>query len=119
MEKWHASIERVAAWKPRQLVMTHFGASNDVDAQLSELAERLDAFAAIARDSDRESFIERVRAEVAERMDPETAAAYEQAAPPGPAIRRPRALLAQAVRGGALGLRAPDKAILSPDVADG
>ena len=82
VEKWHASIERVAAWKPRQLVMTHFGASNDVDAQLSELAERLDAFAAIARDSDRESFVDRVRAEVAERVDPETAAAYEQAAPP-------------------------------------
>ncbi|MFZ0381918.1 MAG: MBL fold metallo-hydrolase [Solirubrobacteraceae bacterium] len=82
VEKWHDSIERVAAWKPRRLVMTHFGSSDDVDAQLSELAERLDAFAAVARDSDRESFVERVRAEVAERVDPETAAAYEQAAPP-------------------------------------
>jgi glyoxylase-like metal-dependent hydrolase (beta-lactamase superfamily II) len=82
VEKWHASIERIAAWKPRRLVMTHFGSSDDVDAQLSELGERLDAFAAIARDSDRESFVAHVRAEVAERMDSETAAAYEQAAPP-------------------------------------
>jgi glyoxylase-like metal-dependent hydrolase (beta-lactamase superfamily II) len=82
VEKWHASIERIAAWAPSRLVMTHFGSSDDVDAQLSECSERLDEFAAVARDSDRESFVARVRAEVAERMDPETAAAYEQAAPP-------------------------------------
>jgi glyoxylase-like metal-dependent hydrolase (beta-lactamase superfamily II) len=82
VEKWHASIERIAAWKPRRLVMTHFGSSQDVDAQLSELSDRLDAWARIARENDRESFMERVRAEIAERSDPETAAAYEQAAPP-------------------------------------
>jgi glyoxylase-like metal-dependent hydrolase (beta-lactamase superfamily II) len=82
IELWHASIERIAAWKPRRLVMTHFGASDDVDAQLSELSEGLDFWAGLARDSDHESFVARVRAEVADRMDPETALAYEQAAPP-------------------------------------
>ena len=29
VELWHESIERIAAWKPRRLVQTHFGASDD------------------------------------------------------------------------------------------
>jgi glyoxylase-like metal-dependent hydrolase (beta-lactamase superfamily II) len=82
VEKWHASIERILEWKPRRLVMTHFGASEDVEAQLSELSERLDDWARFAREHDRETFIENVRSQVGERVDPETAAAYEQAAPP-------------------------------------
>jgi len=82
VEQWHASIGRVAAWKPRRLVMTHFGSAEDVDAHLGELSERLDEWAAFARDQDREAFVDRVRSEIGERVDPETAAAYEQAAPP-------------------------------------
>jgi glyoxylase-like metal-dependent hydrolase (beta-lactamase superfamily II) len=82
VEKWHASIELIAAWRPRRLVMTHFGAAEDVSDQLSELSGRLDEWAARARDQDLETFVEGVRAEVAARVDPETAAAYEQAAPP-------------------------------------
>jgi glyoxylase-like metal-dependent hydrolase (beta-lactamase superfamily II) len=82
VEKWHASIDRIAAWKPRRLVMTHFGSSEDVDAQLGELSQRLDDWAACARSEKRASFMDRVRTEVAEHVDPDTAAAYEQAAPP-------------------------------------
>lgn len=82
VEKWHASIERIAAWKPSRLVMTHFGASEDAEAQLAELSQRLDDWAQYARSAERESFVERVRAEVSGHVDAETAAAYEQAAPP-------------------------------------
>jgi glyoxylase-like metal-dependent hydrolase (beta-lactamase superfamily II) len=82
VEKWHASIERIRTWRPHRLVMTHFGSSEDVDSQLSELSERLDDWAAYAREHDRDAFVERVRSEVAQRVDEETAAAYEQAAPP-------------------------------------
>jgi glyoxylase-like metal-dependent hydrolase (beta-lactamase superfamily II) len=82
VEKWHASIERIRAWNPSRLVMTHFGSSEDVDDQLYELSERLDDWAAYARDHDRGAFVERVRSEVGEHVDAETAAAYEQAAPP-------------------------------------
>jgi glyoxylase-like metal-dependent hydrolase (beta-lactamase superfamily II) len=49
VEKWHESIERIAAWKPERLVQTHFGASEDVEAQLAELSARLDDWAASAR----------------------------------------------------------------------
>ena len=82
VEKWHASIERIAAWKPRRLVMTHFGAADDVEDQLSELSQRLDAWADRARDEDLDAFVAGVREEIAEHVDAETAAAYEQAAPP-------------------------------------
>jgi hypothetical protein len=82
VEKWHASIERIAAWKPSRLVATHFGATEDVSEQLSELSGRLDDWAARAREQDLEAFVEGVRAEIASQVDAETAAAYEQAAPP-------------------------------------
>ncbi len=82
VEKWHASIELIEAWKPRRLVMTHFGESQDVDAQLSELSERLDEWAARARERTLEQFVSGVRDEIAQHVDTETAAAYEQAAPP-------------------------------------
>jgi glyoxylase-like metal-dependent hydrolase (beta-lactamase superfamily II) len=82
VEKWHASIERITAWRPRRLVMTHFGVGEDVDAQLAELSERLDDWAARARDQDLDAFVAGVRDEVAQHVDAETAAAYEQAAPP-------------------------------------
>lgn len=82
VEKWHASIELIRSWKPRRLVMTHFGESEDVDAQLAELAARLDDWAARAREQDIDAFIAEVRKEIAEHVDSDTAAAYEQAAPP-------------------------------------
>jgi glyoxylase-like metal-dependent hydrolase (beta-lactamase superfamily II) len=82
VESWHASIERITAWKPRRLVMTHFGMSEDVDAQLAELSERLDDWASLAKQGHHDAFVGRVRSEIGERVDADTAAAYEQAAPP-------------------------------------
>ena len=82
VEKWHDSIEGIVAWKPRRLVMTHFGATEDVDDQLAELSRRLDECAAMAREQDLQGFVDGIRAEVARHVDADTAAAYEQAAPP-------------------------------------
>ena len=81
VEKWHESIERIAAWKPERLVMTHFGASEDVEAQLAELSARLDSWAALAREQDIDSFMAAIRAEIAEHAEPELLETYEQAAP--------------------------------------
>ena len=82
VEQWHASIERIEAWRPRRLVMTHFGAAEDVEDQLGELGRRLDDWAGRVREQDLDTFVEGVRAEVGEHVDRDTAAAYEQAAPP-------------------------------------
>lgn len=82
VEAWHASIELIAAWKPDRLVQTHFGASEDVGAQLSELSTRLDAWAARAREQDLDTFVAGVRTEIAQHAEPELLETYEQAAPP-------------------------------------
>ena len=62
--------------------MTHFGAFEDVEAQLRELREMLVTVAAWAGELDEEAFGERIRAHVRRHADPETAAEYEQAMPP-------------------------------------
>ena len=82
VEKWHGSIELIRGWKPRRLVMTHFGESDDVEHQLDKVERRLDDWAARAREQDLEAFVAGVREEIAEHVDADTAAAYEQAAPP-------------------------------------
>ena len=82
VEKWHASIERIAAWKPERLVQTHFGSSDDPEAQLAELSARLDDWAARVREQDLDEFMAGVREEIADNAEEELLEAYEQAAPP-------------------------------------
>ncbi len=82
LEAWHDSLRQVAAWRPRQLAVTHFGVNEDVEAQLEEVGDRLDEWAAVARDSDEEKFVDRVRETVEANAGRELAAAYTQAAPP-------------------------------------
>jgi glyoxylase-like metal-dependent hydrolase (beta-lactamase superfamily II) len=81
IEAWHGSIERVADWRPHRLAITHFGAVEDVSGHLAEMDRRLDEQAELARSGDREAFLERVALDVGAAGDPETAAAYAQAAP--------------------------------------
>ena len=82
VEKWHESIELLSDWNPGQLVMTHFGATEDTSEQLAELSGRLDQWAERAREQDLDVFVAGIRDEIASHVDSETAAAYEQAAPP-------------------------------------
>jgi len=82
VEAWHASLDALAAWAPERLALTHFGAIDDPAGQIAATRASLDAHAALAREVDETEFIARVRAEIAERADPGTAAVYEQAAPP-------------------------------------
>ncbi len=79
---WHESLERVAAWAPDRLAMTHFGESTDVEAQLRELGRRLDDWAALAREQDADAFAAHITHEIELGADPELVAAYLQAAPP-------------------------------------
>jgi glyoxylase-like metal-dependent hydrolase (beta-lactamase superfamily II) len=82
LEKWHESVARVRSWRPDRLAMTHFGAAEDVDEHLDELDRRLDAWAALARDSARDQFMAAVREEIATAVSSaEVSAAYEKAAP--------------------------------------
>jgi glyoxylase-like metal-dependent hydrolase (beta-lactamase superfamily II) len=82
LDAWHESIERIAAWRPGRLAVTHFGAYEDVDAQLGEVGRRLDDWAARARDQEREEFIAGIEAEVARGAAAELGPNYTQAAAP-------------------------------------
>jgi glyoxylase-like metal-dependent hydrolase (beta-lactamase superfamily II) len=82
IEAWHESIERIRAWKPERLVITHFGSYDDVDAQLDELGRRMDDRAARAREQNRDEFIAAIGEEVAGGAAPEIRPNYAQAAAP-------------------------------------
>jgi glyoxylase-like metal-dependent hydrolase (beta-lactamase superfamily II) len=80
---WLDSIDRIAAWRPSRLVLTHFGMHGRPEAHLAELREWLRRMAAWAAElGDAGAFAERVRGEIAARTDEPTAAAYEQGMPP-------------------------------------
>ncbi len=81
VEAWHESLGLVRSWGPARLAMTHFGAAEDVDHQLDELAARLDRWAQLARSGDRDDFIARIQEEIRRDGSLEQAAAYQQAAP--------------------------------------
>ncbi len=82
IEAWHSSIERVKAWRPERLAMTHFGSADDVEAQLAEVSERLDNWAALARTEEMDTFIATVMDEVQRGAGDELLPAYRQAAAP-------------------------------------
>jgi glyoxylase-like metal-dependent hydrolase (beta-lactamase superfamily II) len=82
VDAWHESIERIRAWAPERLAITHFGAYEDVGAQLADLSARLDDWADRARERDLDAFIAGVDAEIEERTDSRFHPAYTQAAPP-------------------------------------
>jgi glyoxylase-like metal-dependent hydrolase (beta-lactamase superfamily II) len=82
LEAWHESIERIRAWRPKQLAITHFGANEDVDAQLDEVGRRLDAWAERAREQEQDEFIAEIRAEIADGTEPGWTEAFAYAAVP-------------------------------------
>ncbi len=82
VEAWHESIARIAAWRPQRLAITHFGDSEDVEAQLDEVGRRLDAWGDLARTNDQGGFIAAIEEEIAAGTQPEWIQAFTQAAPP-------------------------------------
>ena len=82
VEAWRDSLQRIAAWRPERLAITHFGEVPDVAGQLEAVRERLEVWAEVAREGDRERFLELLEREIVGAADQETARAYTQAAPP-------------------------------------
>jgi glyoxylase-like metal-dependent hydrolase (beta-lactamase superfamily II) len=44
LEAWRASTDRILAWEPEQIFLTHFGAHHDPAAHLSDFWRRLEAW---------------------------------------------------------------------------
>jgi hypothetical protein len=50
VEAWEQSIEKVLAWQPDALFLTHFGLKSNPQIHLQELAERLRYWARLVKD---------------------------------------------------------------------
>lgn len=87
---WASSVERILAWKPETLFLTHFGPSQAPASHLHELIDRLNTNAGIARrslqagGSDEEQatrFQHEMRAELRRHMTEAETVSYELAVP--------------------------------------
>jgi glyoxylase-like metal-dependent hydrolase (beta-lactamase superfamily II) len=82
IELWHASLDTVAAWEPERLAITHFGSYEDVREHLATMHEALDRWAALARETDQQSYAAAMVAEMEHAPDATAMQAFLQAMPP-------------------------------------
>jgi glyoxylase-like metal-dependent hydrolase (beta-lactamase superfamily II) len=90
VEAWAESVDRIRAWKPRRLFLTHFGAVEEADEHLSAMVTELEAMSTLARDvlagggteAEQETrFVSAMVRRLRSRMPEEEAARYEKAVP--------------------------------------
>jgi glyoxylase-like metal-dependent hydrolase (beta-lactamase superfamily II) len=82
VELWHQSLETVAAWEPARLAITHFGSYDDVGDHLGTMHGALDRWAALARETDQQSYAAAMVAEMERAPDATATRAFLQAMPP-------------------------------------
>jgi glyoxylase-like metal-dependent hydrolase (beta-lactamase superfamily II) len=82
LDGWLRSIDAIAAWEPETLAITHFGDYRDVAEHLARLREALRHWSEVAGGTDRDGYAAALRAELAAKLDEETAASFAQAMPP-------------------------------------
>jgi glyoxylase-like metal-dependent hydrolase (beta-lactamase superfamily II) len=76
---WRSSLDLIEDWRPSSLAVTHFGAYDDVAAQLASLRAHLDEVEAWAGELDEAGFVAKVRERVHGDGSP---GAYAHALPP-------------------------------------
>jgi len=79
---WMGSLDAIGAWKPSSLAITHFGVVDGVDEQLGSVRRALLEQQRLVRENDVDGFVKAHRELLEAQSDPETAAAYTQAAVP-------------------------------------
>ena len=82
VDAWLRSVETIEAWNPSALCLTHFGRHEDVGDQLTRVRESLRTEAEMARDLSAEEFAAWSESQTRAALDPATADALVQAAPP-------------------------------------
>ena len=82
LEAWGKSLDRIAAWEPARLCLTHFGAVDSPAEHSGEVRAELERLAGRAREGDREGFLAALEEEVAERADPGDRDRVRLAVPP-------------------------------------
>jgi glyoxylase-like metal-dependent hydrolase (beta-lactamase superfamily II) len=79
---WEESIDRILEWRPESLGLTHFGEIGEPEAHFEVVRRRLREQAELAQTLGPEEFDRRIREQVSEHTDLETAEAILQAVPP-------------------------------------
>jgi glyoxylase-like metal-dependent hydrolase (beta-lactamase superfamily II) len=92
LELWRGSVDRLLAWHPNGLFLTHFGLASSPAPHLQELLARLTHYAELARaslaaggsdDEQRQRFEADMLRELRQRVGDVAAARYALAVPPG------------------------------------
>jgi glyoxylase-like metal-dependent hydrolase (beta-lactamase superfamily II) len=83
IELWLASLEKLQAWQPRGLALTHFGLVDDPKEHLANLRKQIRTCAALAKDSNAAAYGQWIHKQTVASVPPELVPAYEQAAPSG------------------------------------
>jgi glyoxylase-like metal-dependent hydrolase (beta-lactamase superfamily II) len=78
---WDDSIDVIARWEPQLLALTHFGASDEPQAQLAAVRDALHAQARLAGEHDLDGFMAALHELIVGQAPEEDVAAIEQAAP--------------------------------------
>jgi glyoxylase-like metal-dependent hydrolase (beta-lactamase superfamily II) len=82
IELWHQSLQTVAGWEPARLAVTHFGLYDDVASHVAAMHEALDRWAALALETDQQSYAAAMVAEMELAPDAAATQAFLQAMPP-------------------------------------
>jgi glyoxylase-like metal-dependent hydrolase (beta-lactamase superfamily II) len=82
LSAWRASLERIEAWRPQSIAVTHFGLYDDAQEQLAALRAQLDRVEGLAAELDEAGYVRAIEALLGEELDADTVASYLQATPP-------------------------------------
>ena len=102
VEAWEASVEKILAWHPEALFLTHFGLKSNPAIHLQELMERLRGWARLVKDlmaDEPNEDVRRTRVRAPGRPRAAALGVGRRGAPlrpgdrPRPELQRPRALL--------------------------
>jgi glyoxylase-like metal-dependent hydrolase (beta-lactamase superfamily II) len=81
LELWRDSIDRVRAWRPKRLAITHFGCFDDVASHLDAIEDALERSGRLAREGSCEQFVATLAAEIDADEAARGASAYSLGAP--------------------------------------
>lgn len=82
VEAWLESLDKVEAWSPDALCLTHFGRQEDVGNHVDTVRRQLRRQAERVREGDEATFVAELRSQARAAAGEDVAARYEQAAPP-------------------------------------
>jgi glyoxylase-like metal-dependent hydrolase (beta-lactamase superfamily II) len=79
---WNASLDTISSWRPARLMLTHFGAFDDVELHIARAREGLRAFGALAAKLDPETWGEALAAAVGAATGEARVKGYATTMPP-------------------------------------